>query len=124
MKKINRAFIIYLLICAYYLFGFHNNCCIAEISPVHQSKDYSNQWKEVQFQLETLSIYHSLIDYGMSAEEATALFQQLSAEDVHALALTIDQVAPAGNPVSLALVIFLIVPIIVYFLIVLGMIAR
>jgi len=99
--------IIYITLGCFCIFAFNHNCW-AEISQVHASKDYKDQWNNIQLKLETQIIQQRLLDYGLSSMDVDALFQKLSPKDIHKLSINIEQLVPAGNIVYVAALVFLI----------------
>lgn len=114
MRGITRPMIIYISLMLFCLFAFGNNNCKAEIAPVHASQDYSEaDWQAIQLQLETTGIQQTLADYGMTINDINNLFQQLSPQDIHKLALNMSQVVPAGDGVAIIIGILIIVILVI-----------
>lgn len=114
MRGTTKPMIIYTTLMFFCLFAFGTNNCKAEIAPLHASKDYSEaDWQAIQLQLETTGIQQTLADYGMTTYDINTLFQQLSPQDIHKLALNINQVVPAGDGVAIVIGILIIVILVI-----------
>ena len=117
MKKISNLFFIYTSLTLFCLFAFGQNNCPAEIAPVHPSKVYNEiDWSAIQLQLESSSIQQALSDYGMKTSDINTLFQQLSQNDIHKLALNINQIVPAGDGIAILVGVLIIVILIIVIL--------
>jgi len=93
------------------------NNCRAEIVPVKASQDYADtDWAAIQLQLETMGIQQTLADFGVSSTEINNMMQQLNPEDVHKVALNMNQVMPAGDSVAIIVGILIIVILVIVIL--------
>lgn len=113
MKK---GLLIYAVLTMFCLFALGQNCVKAEVAPVKTSKDYANQWTDVQLQIESKMISQVMKDYGVSKEEINSIFKELSKEDIHKLALNINQVVPTGDAVAVVIGVLIIVILVIVIL--------
>jgi len=117
MRALTRTYIIYSVLSLFCLFMLSYNNCRAEIVPVKASQNYTEaDWTAIQLQLETMGIQQTLTDFGMSPTEINTMVQQLTPEDVHRVALNMNQVMPAGDSVAIIVGILIIVILVIVIL--------
>ncbi len=115
MKRLKKISLIYFTLTIFCLFAFSINSR-AEISPIQSSKEYGQEWIQIQNQLESKMISQLLIDYGLNSSQINSLFQQLNQEDIHKLALNINQLVPAGDAVAVVIGLLIVVILIIVIL--------
>lgn len=113
---LKKSSLIYAVLTIFCLFALGQNCVKAEVASVKTSKDYLNQWANIQLQIESKMVTQVLKDYGMSKEEINSIFQELNKNDIHKLALNINQVVPAGDAVAVVIGILIIVILVIVIL--------
>jgi hypothetical protein len=113
---LRKPLIIYVILTLFCLFVFEQTYTRAEVISVKASKDYGNGWNSVQLQLESKMVSQVLHDYGMNSDEINSILQQLTNEDIHKLALDINQVVPAGDAVAVIIGILIIVILVIVIL--------
>ncbi len=111
-----KPLLIYTVLTLFCLFALGQNSVKAEVTPLKTSKDYGVQWVDVQLQLESKAIKQVLKDYGMNVDEINAIFKDLTNEDIHKLALNINQVVPAGDAVAIVIGILIIIILVIVIL--------
>ncbi|OGF62238.1 MAG: hypothetical protein A2Y62_14010 [Candidatus Fischerbacteria bacterium RBG_13_37_8] len=116
MRILRNTIIIYVVLTSFCLFALGYKTCNAEISPVLSAKDYGKNWQDVQQQLESQIIAQVLTDYGMKTDEVHSILQQLNQEEVHKLALNINQVVPTGDSVAIIIGILIVVILVIVIL--------
>jgi len=84
--------------------------------PAGQTEARSADLVKVRTALESSVVKQRLLDYGLTAEEATARLNSLSDEQIHQFAAQLDAVQAGGDVLSDVLVILLIVVIVIVIL--------
>ena len=117
MRTLTRTYMIYIILSLFCLFMLSNNNCRAEIVQVKASQDYTDaDWAVIQLQLETMGIQQTLTDFGMSPTEINTMVQQLTPEDVHKVALNMNQLMPAGDGTGLIIGVLLVIILVIVIL--------
>ena len=85
----------------------------AMLVPADQADTRSTDLAKVRTTLESSVVKQRLLDYGLTAEEATRRLSTLSDEQVHQFAAHLDAVQAGGDVLSDVIVILLIVVIVI-----------
>lgn len=115
MKRLRKISLIYFSLTIFCLFAFSINIK-AELSPIQSSKDYGEEWINIQNQLESKMISQLLLDYGLKNSEIESLFKQLNQEDIHKLALNINQIVPAGDAIAVVVGLLIVIILVIVIL--------
>ena len=85
----------------------------AMLVPADQADTRSTDLAKVRTTLESSVVKQRLLDYGLTAEEATRRLNTLSDEQIHQFAAHLDAVQAGGDVLSDVIVILLIVVIVI-----------